>query len=54
VHGLDRRAEVARQVEGLVERGEDAGLDALAGQLLGDAEADALEVGRRREGDGLG
>ena len=40
-HRLDRRAELAREVERRLERVQDAGLDPLAGQLLRHAEADA-------------
>ena len=54
VHRLDRRAERAGHVERLVEGREHAGLDALAGELLRDAEADALQVGRGRQPDRLG
>ena len=46
VHRLDRRAERLGQLERLVEGLQHARLDALAGELLRDAEADALEVGR--------
>ena len=44
VRGLDRRAELARDLERLLERLQHARLDALAGELLRHAEADALEV----------
>ena len=54
LHRLDRRAELARQLERGVEALEHAGLDALARQLLGHAEPDAGEVGRGRQRDRLG
>ena len=54
VHRLDRRAELAGEFERGVERLQHARLDALAGQLRGDAELEALEVLCRRALDRLG